>query len=51
MSVAVERGSGEKVAPAVEEEGELDTLLQQLSDARQVKTLLRVNRHVKIGDA
>ena len=50
MSVAVERGSGEKVA-AVKEEGELDTLLQQLSDARQVKTLLRVNRHVKIGDA
>ena len=49
MSVAVERGSGEKVAPAAEE-GELDTLLQQLSDARQVKTLLRVNRQVKRGD-
>ena len=34
MSVAAARGSsGEKAA---EEEGELDTLLQQLSDARQV---------------
>ena len=34
MSVAAARGSsGEKAA---EEDGELDTLLQQLSDARQV---------------
>ena len=36
VSVAVARGScGEKAAAAAEE-GELDTLLQQLSDARQV---------------
>ena len=39
VSVAVARGScGEKAkaAGAAAEEGELDTLLQQLSDARQV---------------
>ena len=37
VSVAVARGScGEKAAAAAAEEGELDTLLQQLSDARQV---------------
>ena len=36
VSVAVARGSCGEKAKAAAEEGELDTLLQQLSDARQV---------------